>query len=189
MQRRLSVPNIHPEFIIAATAKTTSTSNTNPIIVGILGTSTYYEASHINQLIETIQTVWGKPTHLIFQQAGNVAMHIDTWAEDEKIPITAVQPEWSKHGPRACMMVNSKIEKEATHIVIIRSPRARSDKMLTKAEYLSTKKGKECLVLMNVETDGSVVIDHYEVPTKPKKPINISTNADIRDMFLPKSKN
>lgn len=154
------------------------------ITVGILGASTAYTELHINQLIETITQLWGKPGQLIFQQSGTAMMFIESWAEENKIPTIPVQPEWSKYGPKACFHVNNKIEKEATHIVIIRSPRAKSDKMLQKAEQLSSKRNKPCLVLMDVQPDGSAVIDSYEVPIKVAQKTKSNGIQDIRSMFM-----
>lgn len=160
-----------------------------PLIVGILGASTAYTEVHINQLIKTITQLWGKPAQLIFQQSGTAMMFIESWAETNHIPCIPVQPEWAKYGPKACFYVNNKIEKEATHIVIIRSPRAKSDKMLVKAEQLSSKKGKPCLVLMDIETNGSAVIDCYEkgasdAPLKPPSKSKSNGMQNICDMFL-----
>jgi hypothetical protein len=169
MQRRLSIPSI--------------TASTNSVIVGILGASAAYNEIHMRQLTQTIEQLWGKPDRVLFQQSGYSTMYIDAWAEDNNIPVTIIKPEWTTYGPRACAMVNSRIEKESTHIVIIRSPRAKSDKMIQKAEQLSSKKSKECLVLVGTESDGSAIIDQYEVPAKEKKSTG-PANADIRKMFL-----
>jgi hypothetical protein len=195
MQRRLSVPIIPGDTLPVFTAtnemlsKNASYLSSSSIIVGILGSSTAYTQLHINQLTDTITTLWGKPSQLIFQQSGSAMMFIDSWAEDNNIPTIPIQAEWAKYGPKACMYVNNKIEKEATHIVIIRSPRAKSDKMLQKAEFLSSKKNKPCLVLMNVEPNGSAVIDSYEkgasdAPLKPPSKSKSNGMQDIRNMFL-----
>jgi hypothetical protein len=184
MQRRLSIPSFpnDPNHHNATPDKS--------IIVGILGASAAYNEIHMRQLTSTIETLWGKPSRILFQQSGYSTMYIDAWAEDNKIPATAIQPEWATYGPRACMMVNARIEKESTHIVIIRSPRAKSDKMLQKAEQFASKKHKQCLVLMGIEVDESALIDHYEVPepasTKTKATSSSKkTSHDIRNMFLP----
>ena len=188
MQRRLSIPSIPGES--SSLQWTISESSlprgipTSSIVVGILGASTAYTELHINQLTETITQLWGKPAQLIFQQSGTAMMFIDAWAEDNNIPTIPIQAEWAKYGPKACMYVNNKIEKEATHIVIIRSPRAKSDKMLQKAEQLSSKRNKPCLVLMNIEPDGSAVIDSYESPIKILEKKKLTGTRDIRNMFL-----
>ena len=162
------------------------------IILGVLGASTAYTQIHITQLTQTVSQLWGMPSKIMLQQSGAAAMFIEAWADDNSIPVTPIQAEWSKYGPKACMYVNNKIEKESTHIMIIRSPRAKSDRMLQKAEQLSSKRNKPCLVLMDIEDDGSVVIDQYEVPEKgalsaPQKPLSKSNSngmQDIRNMFL-----
>ncbi len=191
MQRRLSIPKggacapLNPPVLKSPVGGTSAQpSSASSIIIGILGASTAYTELHINQLTDTITQLWGKPAQLIFQQSGSAMMFIDAWAEDNNIPTIPIQAEWAKYGPKACIHVNNKIEKEATHIVIIRSPRAKSDKMLQKAEFLSSKKNKPCLVLMNVEADGSAVIDNYEVPIKVIEKKKLTGSQDIRNMFL-----
>jgi hypothetical protein len=195
MLRRLSIPTIPEEgkqhiSFAKELQKNLGKQNTlsSSIILGILGTSVVYNESHINQLIETIIQLWGKPVQLILQQTGQAAMFIESWAETNHIPIIPIHPEWSKYGPKACFHVNNKIEKEATHIVIIRSPRAKSDKMLIKAEQLSSKKCKPCLVLMDIQSDGSVVIDNYESSLQPSSKKKLNEMQDIRNMFLNASK-
>jgi hypothetical protein len=194
MQRRLSIPSIPGDHFapVDLASEPISVNKEGHLTLGILGTSTAYNEVHIQQLTQTITQLWGMPTKILLQQSGQAAMFIESWADDNSIPIIPIQAEWSKYGPKACMYVNNKIEKEATHIVIIRSPRAKSDRMLQKAEQLSSKKNKPCLVLMDIEEDGSVVIDQYEVPEKralsaPLKPLSKSNSngmQDIRNMFL-----
>ena len=177
MQRRLSIPSFGDD---------PSNPSSNSTIVGILGASAAYNQIHMRQLTATIETLWGKPASIIFQQSGYSTMYIDAWAEDNHIPVTAIQPEWTTYGPRACMMVNARIEKDATHIVIIRSPRAKSDKMLQKAEQLVAKKQKHCIVLMGIEADGSAIIDCYErTEPEPTTKKSAKKSHDIRNMFLP----
>jgi hypothetical protein len=184
MQRRLSIPSIPGDHFAPVNISEKTANPHKTYVLGILGTSAVYNELHINQLTETIAQLWGLPTKILFQQAGQVAMHIESWADDNNIQLAAIQAEWSKYGPKACMYVNNKIEKEATHVVIIRSPRAKSDRMLQKAEQLSSKKGKQCLVLMGTETDGSILVDHYEVPLKPLSKSKTNGMQDIRNMFL-----
>jgi hypothetical protein len=186
MQRRLSMPSLPGDHFTPVNISKKTANLHNTYVLGILGTSAAYNEIHINQLTQTIGQLWGLPTKILFQQSGEVAMHIESWAEDNKAEIVPIQAEWAKYGPKACMYVNNKIEKEASHIVIIRSPRAKSDRMLQKAEQLSSKKGKQCIVLMGTETDGSIIVDQYEAIEKQKSSAKktVPNTPDIRSMFL-----
>ncbi len=184
MQRRLSIPSLPGDHFVPVDIPEKTANPHKTYVLGILGTSAAYNEIHINQLTQTIAQLWGLPSKILFQQSGEVAMHIESWAEDNNAEIVPIQAEWAKYGPKACMYVNNKIEKEASHIVIIRSPRAKSDRMLQKAEQLSSKKGKQCLVLMGTETDGSIIVDQYEVPLKPLSKSKSSGMQDIHNMFL-----
>jgi hypothetical protein len=191
-QRRLSLPGPPGDHLFTpidgAFRIESLSASTKPMTIGILGASTAYNHIHIKQLTQTIKDIWGMPSKVILQQSGDAAIFIEAWAEDNNIPVANIVPEWARHGPRACILVNNKIECEATHLVIIRSPRAKSDTMLNKANFLSAKKHKECLVLMNIENDGSIVVDHYEASqpaTKATKSLKKEgpSSKDIREML------
>jgi hypothetical protein len=170
-QRRLSIPNIGEYSSISNNPSTNKTKTpTNEVIVGVLGSSTYYKEEDINQLTLTLIELWGKPSKILLEPKGTSSMFIDSWAERNKIEVVPIEAEWAKYGPRACIFVSSKIEKEATHIIIIRSPKAKSDKMLQKANTLA--KSKDVIVVMgrDSETNG-LLIDQYEQAVREGNPL------------------
>lgn len=163
--RRLSIPEIGEYSAISEYSPINKYNSSkmpiNEVIIGILGSSTYYKEDDINQLTETIVDLWGMPSRILLEPKGTSSMFIDSWAERHKIEVMPIEAEWAKYGRRACIFVSNKIEKEANHIIIIRSPRAKSDKMLQKAEALS--KSKNVLVLMGRDADtNGLIIDQYE---------------------------
>jgi hypothetical protein len=176
--RRLSVPNIGDYIEYKPIKMNNKTPVANNIIIGVLGSSAYYNEDDINQLTQTIIDLWGRPSKILLEPKGTTSMFIDSWAERQKIEVMPIEAEWAKYGRRACILVSNKIEKEANHIIIIRSPKAKSDKMLQKAETLS--KTKNVMVLMGRDPDtNGLIIDQYEQISQLK-----TSETKIKNMTL-----
>ena len=67
-------------------------SSINQIIVGIIGTSSFYTPEDAEQLMETVTDLWGLApgAKIIFPQGGTLSMYIDLWADKhglEPIPL------------------------------------------------------------------------------------------------------
>lgn len=195
-ERRLSIPFLPSGEALAPVVNERASAAIAPkaaskICIGVLNTSAYYNEDDIRIIMESVIGFWGMPDKILLPLDGKCSAYIDSWVErNTNITIAPVDAEWGKYGNKACMMRQKKIEQEATHFLIIRSPRAKSDKILYRAEALC-KSDKEVLLVSGHDTDKSLIIDHYEVeepPVKTKQTAKGKSNAknlnkDIRTMM------
>lgn len=191
-QRRLSIPcmpsgeSLAPVTHASITAATPQHSLAREIVIGILNTSAYYNEDDIASIMQAAINFWGEPSKILLPLDGKCSVYIDSWAErNTKAYILPIDAEWGRYGSKACMMRQKKIEQESTHFLVIRSPRAKSDKILYRAEALC-KLGKEVLLISGHDDQKSLIIDHYEVeeaPPKAQKKEKQNLNNDIRKMM------
>jgi hypothetical protein len=179
-ERRLSLPTIgdYTEFDIVTETIHKQYQQTpkmqNEIVIGIIGTSSFYTQADTKQLMDSVIELWsGSHTliKIIFQQGGTLSMYIDLWAEGKKIEAIPLEADWNTSGSRACFDVIKRIERDATHFIIVRSPRSRSDKSLQKAEFLSKK--REVIILQGYDAEAekpnTLMLDLLLPPVKPIK--------------------
>jgi hypothetical protein len=141
------------------------------VLIGIIGTTTFYSQADADQLMQSVSDLWSHPKQIIFAQGGTLSMYIDLWADKHRVESIPLEADWKTAGPRACYEVARRIEREATHFIIVRSPRSRTDKSLQKAEYLAKK--REVIILQGYDKEAehpnTLLLDLLVPPPKPVK--------------------
>jgi len=126
--------------------------NPNPIYLGILGSRNDMNMEEIHdKLLEPLIRAFEKvPEKIIIPNEGSSNIYIAGWAEEKEIPTESYFADWKRDGKRARILRDSRIIKEATHLVCFNGPRSQY------YETLGTKhvKNKEVFV---VSSDKEVV--------------------------------
>ncbi len=121
-----------------------------PIYLGILG---YRNDMNMEELCENVlhplvQSLTRLPEKVILPVEGTSSIYISDWAERSSIPYQEFISDWKRDGRRARILRDSRILKEATHLLCINGPRS------TYYETLGTKnvKKKEAVYVLEYKT-------------------------------------
>lgn len=107
-------------------------------ILGFIGVrnGVKYEEIHTN-IFAPIVEAWGIPDEVIAPDEGDSAQAIITWCRNNDVPLRLIACDWAKQGRRAGMLRDAKLQKEATHLVLLQGPR--SNKLAELATKLERK--------------------------------------------------
>jgi hypothetical protein len=96
-------------------------------VLGFLGkrSNVRYE-DIVRQIVDPVVKVWGAPDEIILSAEGDSSYAIQRWAQEQGIEIQLVACDWIAHGKRASMLRDSRIQRDATHLVMIQGPRSNS---------------------------------------------------------------
>lgn len=110
------------------------------VVLGVLGTrnSTGYD-DFIEQILAPVEEAWGTPDEVIAPAESESTQILVTWATRTGVPISLVTTDWIKQGKRAGLLRDARIQREATHLLLLQGPR--SNALSTLAARLQ-RKGK-----------------------------------------------
>lgn len=104
-------------------------SRTDPtrIVFGVLGTRNKmsYE-DFVTQILDPTVEAWGLPAEIVAPADGESAEVLQTWAAHRRIPVCLVAADWTRNGKRAGMMRDARIQREASHMILLQGPRSNS---------------------------------------------------------------
>lgn len=113
-------------------------SKDSRIVLGVLGTRSNIRADDLDiNIIAPLVEAWGLPDEIIVPAEGDSSQAIQSWAELKNIPISLVGCDWVAQGRRAGMLRDSRIQREATHLLMLQGPR--SNALSALAQRLSRK--------------------------------------------------
>jgi len=114
-------------------------SSSGPWKLGIIGSrKTRYENMQI-EIIQPMLDAWGLPSEILVPSEGDSSHILVLWAQQKDIPIRMITSDWSSFGPRAALVRNTSIQREADRLIFLQGPR--STKVAKDAERLA-KKGR-----------------------------------------------
>ena len=95
------------------------------VVLGVLGTrsNTRVEDIAVNLMAPLIEA-WGTPDELLLPSEGESSIAIQTWAASQKIPVRLVSCDWVTQGRRAGMLRDARIQREASHLLLLQGPRS-----------------------------------------------------------------
>lgn len=113
-----------------------------PIYLGVLG---YRNDMKLEDLCEhvlhpLVETFERLPEKVILPVEGTSSIYISDWAERSSIPFQEFICDWKRDGRRARILRDSRILKEATHLLCINGPRSTYYETLG-TKHLSKKSG------------------------------------------------
>jgi hypothetical protein len=108
------------------------------IVFGVLGTRNKmsYE-DFVTQILDPVTEAWGLPAEILAPADGESAEVLQTWATHHRIPVTLVVADWKRDGKRAGMLRDSRIQRDASHMILLQGPR--SNALTTLAGRLQRK--------------------------------------------------
>jgi hypothetical protein len=110
------------------------------VVLGVLGTrNTIRLADLEEQILSPAMEAWGTPDEIILPAGSESSAAIQAWATRREIPCTLVACDWAAQGRRAAILRDARIQREATHLVLLQGPR--SSALSTLAKRLG-KKGR-----------------------------------------------
>ena len=98
----------------------------SPCYLGVLGTCETLTPSVLqDQLIHPILSELGRcPERIILPAEGYSSIFLQDWAEKTRIEVQSYECDWRRHGRRAKIFRDSRIEKESTHFLIFLSKKS-----------------------------------------------------------------
>jgi hypothetical protein len=110
------------------------------IVFGVLGTRNKmsYE-DFVEQILDPVIEAWGLPEEFLIPGDGESGEVIQAWAARNDIPVNRVAADWVRNGKRAGLLRDARIQREASHLILLQGPR--SNAMTTLAGKLQ-RKGK-----------------------------------------------
>jgi hypothetical protein len=91
------------------------------------------------EIIQPMLDAWGLPSEILVPSEGDSSHILVLWAQQKDIPIRMITSDWSSFGPRAALVRNTSIQREADRLIFLQGPR--STKVAKDAERLA-KKGR-----------------------------------------------
>ena len=111
-----------------------------PWTLGIIGSrgKTTYDKMQL-EIIQPMLAAWGLPSEVLIPSDGDSSHLLVLWAQQKDIPIRMITSDWSSFGPRASLVRNTTIQREADRLIFLQGPR--STKVAKDAARLA-KKGR-----------------------------------------------
>ena len=106
------------------------------IVLGVLGTRSNILAMDELILAPMIEA-WGLPDEILLPAEGDSSQAIQSWADMKNIPVTLVSCDWAALGRRASLLRDARIQREASHLLMLQGPR--SNALMSLAERLGRK--------------------------------------------------
>ncbi len=141
-----------------------STPTDAPMILGILGTqSKVHYDTMVLEVLAPVLEAWGTPDEILLPAEGDSSQTIHSWAIQQNIPARFVGCDWSAQGKTAKILRDSRIQRDATHLILLQGPR--SNAYTTLAEKLH-RKGR--MVLLSERPGAPVCVPGKEHSTDEK---------------------
>lgn len=108
------------------------------VVLGVLGNRSNIRCEDMDlNILAPLVEAWGLPDEIILPAEGDSSQAIQGWADMKKIPVSRVSCEWSSQGRKAGMLRDARIQREATHLLLLQGPR--SNALSTLARRLHSK--------------------------------------------------
>lgn len=92
----------------------------------------------VAQILDPTVEAWGLPAEIVAPADGESSEVLQTWAAHHKIPVCLVAADWVRNGKRAGLLRDARIQREASHMILLQGPR--SNAMMTLAGRLQRKR-------------------------------------------------
>ena len=162
----------------------TASSNKDSIL-GILGQRQDLTRDQITDILNAITEDLLPINKIICPEEGSSSIHIETWADNNKIPFESYKSDWTTNGKASRAIRDKQIESEAKYFLIFLGPR--SDYYKQVAERIALKGGDDVSVFIQPyslkESIEQLIIEQPE-----KKPLSSSSPIKERGRTLNKRK-
>lgn len=95
------------------------------LVLGVLGTrSTVRNDEFTEQILSPLLEAWGTPDEILAPADGESSYVIQSWASTNGIPVTLIACDWVKQGRRAAPLRDARIQRDASHFLLLQGPRS-----------------------------------------------------------------
>jgi hypothetical protein len=123
---------------------TRQTQKPTRLVLGVLGTRSNIRYEDLDaQIMSPMVDLWGNPDEILVPADGDSSYAIESWASRHKIPVTLVCADWKSQGRRAGMLRDAKIQREASHLLLLQGPRSNA---LTNLGTRLSRKGRPVVI-------------------------------------------
>lgn len=114
------------------------------VVLGVLGTRSNIRVEDLEMnILAPVVEAWGLPDEILVPAEGDSSQALQSWATSKEIPVRLVTCDWAKQGKRAGAMRDARIQREATHLVMLQGPR--SNALMQLATRLN-RKGRHVVI-------------------------------------------
>jgi hypothetical protein len=95
------------------------------MVLGVLGArnSIRYE-EFVGDILAPVLEAWGTPDEIVAPAESESSHVIATWAGRLGVPVSLVAADWVRSGRRAGLLRDARIQREATHFLLLQGPRS-----------------------------------------------------------------
>jgi hypothetical protein len=103
-----------------------------PLFLGVIGSRTDATEERIRDevLLPILQELGRMPDKMLLPEEGTTSIYISDWADTMKVPSQVYQCDWQRHGKRAKIFRDSRIQEESTHFIIFLQKRSEFNEKL-----------------------------------------------------------
>jgi len=95
------------------------------IVLGVFGTRNNIRPEDLDaNILAPMVATWGTPDIILLPAEGDSSFAIESWAQLKGIPTNLVSCDWATQGRRAGLLRDSRIQREATHFLLLQGPRS-----------------------------------------------------------------
>jgi hypothetical protein len=119
-------------------------TETKRTVLGVLGTRSNVRSEDLDrEVLEPLTALWSLPDELVLPAEGDSSQALQAWAALHDIPVRLLASDWVTQGRRAGMLRDAKIQREATHFLLLQGPRSNA---LTALASKLERKGRPVLI-------------------------------------------
>ena len=103
-----------------------------PLFLGVIGSRTDATEQRLQEevLFPILQELGRMPDKMLLPEEGSSSIYISDWADTMKIPSQVYQCDWQRHGKRAKIFRDARIQEESTHFIIFLQKRSEFNEKL-----------------------------------------------------------
>lgn len=103
-----------------------------PLFLGVIGSRTDATEERIRDevLLPILQELGRMPDKMLLPDEGTSSIYISDWADTMRIPSQVFQCDWQRHGKRAKIFRDSRIQEDSTHFIIFLQKRSEFNEKL-----------------------------------------------------------
>jgi hypothetical protein len=118
----LGAPAIHPRSLSPIMKRAIQTDR---VVLGVLGTRSQIRLEDLEtQWFGPLVEAWGIPDEILLPAEGDSSQAIQSWAQVKEVPVRLLSCDWGQLGKKAALFRDNRIQREATHLLLIQGPRS-----------------------------------------------------------------
>lgn len=136
-----------------------------PLFLGVIGSRTDATEQRIQEevLFPILEELGRMPDKMLLPDEGSSSIYISDWADTMKIPSQVYQCDWQRHGKRAKIFRDARIQEESTHFIIFLQKRSEFNEKL--ATRLARKGYRVFTIAYSDWSIEELIIGQDEAPT------------------------